>query len=50
MEKENDAVSPVKLRHQKNLEVKPYNCLICGKRAGNAGLLEFLEIKALLFS
>ena len=33
-----DQESPVKVFHQKSLDIKAYNCLICGKRAGKAGL------------
>ena len=38
MEQDEDAVRPVKIYHQQKLEVKPYNCLICGKRADSESL------------
>ena len=34
---ENEKTSPVKLINR-CLEIKPYNCLICGKRAGKENL------------
>ena len=34
---ENEEPSPVKLINR-CLEIKPYNCLICGKRAGKENL------------
>ena len=38
MDVDEETASPVKIYHQKNFEVKPYNCLICGKRAGKESL------------
>ena len=29
-----ESSSPVKLFYKKHLEIKSYNCVICGKRAG----------------
>ena len=35
---ENEESSPVKLTNRRCLEIKPYNCLVCGKRAGRENL------------
>ena len=37
-EMENEEPSPVKLINRRCLEIKPYNWLICGKRAGKENL------------
>ena len=38
-----EEVSPVKISKRRTLEIKPYNCVICGKRGGVGGLLQPLE-------
>ena len=38
MEVNNDNISPVKIYNQASLEVKAYNCLICGRRSGKETL------------
>ena len=38
MNNKEDTVSPIKLFHKVALEVKAYNCIVCGKRAGNENL------------
>ena len=35
MNNKEDTASPIKLFHKVALEVKAYNCIVCGKRAGN---------------
>ena len=38
MNNKEDTASPIKLFHKVALEVKAYNCIVCGKRAGNENL------------